>query len=122
YIRIDMEEDLLDRLLSGTLGALVENVGGLVLGDHYFSVEAKPSIDGTAVLTGSSQTGFVDVTGGDLRLVQDNIGRYYIAVTPNAPYRNIRITEHFPALVGTDQDGSTMKVYEACQEIGTDAC
>src|SRR5690606_36411060 len=82
YIRIAMEDDLLSRLLSGTLGTLVNTVGGLLLGDHYFSVEAKTAqTAGNTVLTGSSQAAFSDVTGGDLRIVQDNVGRYYIAVT-----------------------------------------
>ncbi|WP_210354485.1 Ig-like domain-containing protein [Sphingobacterium tabacisoli] len=122
YVRIDMEDNILDRLLSGTLGNLVGAVGGLVLGDHYFTVEAKTETGGTTVLTGSSANAFVGTTGGDLRIVQDNIGRYYIAITPNQAYKNIKITEHFPALVGTTKDGATMKIFEACREIGTDNC
>ncbi|MBE8720683.1 Ig-like domain-containing protein [Sphingobacterium pedocola] len=123
YVRIDMEDNLLPRLLSGTLGNLVNTVGGLLLGDHYFSIEAKTAqTGGTTVLAGSSQAAFVDVTGGDLRIVQDNIGRYYIAITPNADYKNIRITEHFPSLVGLTQDVASMKIFEACMEIGTDNC
>jgi len=123
YIRIDMEGNLLDRLVSGTLGTLVTNVGGLLLGNHYFSVEVKTAQSGgTSILNGSSSNGFVGTTGGDLRIVQDNIGRYYIAVTPNQPYKNIKITEHFPSLVGATQDGATMKIFEACHEIGIDKC
>lgn len=122
YIRIDMDGNLLGRLVSGTLGALVDNVGGLLLGDHYFTVEAKTAqTGGTSVLNGSSAVGFSGTTGGDLRIVQDNIGRYYIAVTPNQPYKNIKITEHFPALIGA-QEGATMKIFEACFEIGENAC
>ncbi|WP_164126252.1 Ig-like domain-containing protein [Sphingobacterium luzhongxinii] len=122
YVRIDMEDNILDRLLSGTLGNLVGAVGGLVLGDHYFTVEAKTETGGTTVLTGSSANAFFGTSGGDLRIVQDNIGRYYIAITPNQAYKNIKITEHFPALVGTTKDGATMKIFEACREIGTDNC
>lgn len=123
YIRIDMDGNLLGRLVSGTLGALVDNVGGLLLGNHYFTVEAKTAQSGgTSILNGSSASGFSGTTGGDLRVVQDNIGRYYIAVTPNQAYKNIKITEHFPSLVGTTQDGATMKIFEACHEIGVNAC
>ena len=123
YIRIDMDGNLLGRLVSGTLGALVDNVGGLLLGNHYFTIEAKTAqTGGTTVLNGSSASGFIGTTGGDLRIVQDNIGRYYIAVTPNQTYKNIKITEHFPSLVGTTQDGATMKIFEACHEIGVDNC
>ncbi|WP_270090017.1 Ig-like domain-containing protein [Sphingobacterium sp. SYP-B4668] len=121
YVRIDMEDNILDRLLSGTLGNLVGAVGGLVLGDHYFTVEAKTATGGTTVLTGSSANAFVGTTGGDLRIVQDNIGRYYIAITPNQAYQNIKITEHFPALVNT-KDAVSMKIFEACREIGLDNC
>ncbi|MGJ1388424.1 Ig-like domain-containing protein [Sphingobacterium spiritivorum] len=123
YVRIDMDGDLLGRLLSGTLGTLVNNVGGLLLGQHYFSVDAKTAqTGGTTVLTGSSQAGFTDVNGGDLRIVQDNAGRYYIAITPNAAYKNIRITEHFPALAGLTQNVASMKIFEACHEIGVNNC
>ncbi|SFJ65662.1 Ig-like domain-containing protein [Myroides guanonis] len=123
YIRVDMDGNLLGRLVSGTLGALVNNVGGLLLGNHYFTVEAKTSqTGGTTVLNGSSASGFSGTSGGDLRIVQDNIGRYYIAVTPNQAYKNIKITEHFPSLVGTTQDGATMKIFEACHEIGINNC
>ena len=123
YIRVDMDGNLLGRLVSGTLGTLVNNVGGLLLGNHYFTVEAKTSqTGGTTVLNGSSASGFSGTSGGDLRIVQDNIGRYYIAVTPNQAYKNIKITEHFPSLVGTTQDGATMKIFEACHEIGINNC
>ncbi|WP_189627907.1 Ig-like domain-containing protein, partial [Sphingobacterium griseoflavum] len=123
YVRIDMDGDILDRLLSGTLGTLVSNAGGLLLGNHYFSVEAKmTSSGGTPVLSGSSAAAFTDVLGGDLRIVQDNIGRYYIAITPNADYRYVRITEHFPSLVGATQDIASMRIYEACVEMGVDNC
>ncbi|MGJ1421893.1 Ig-like domain-containing protein [Sphingobacterium spiritivorum] len=123
YVRIDMDGDLLGRLLSGTLGTLVNNVGGLLLGQHYFSVDAKTAqTGGITVLTGSSQAGFTDVNGGDLRIVQDNAGRYYIAITPNAAYKNIRITEHFPALAGLTQNVASMKIFEACHEIGVNNC
>ncbi|WP_050767812.1 Ig-like domain-containing protein [Sphingobacterium spiritivorum] len=123
YVRIDMDGDLLGRLLSGTLGTLVNNVGGLLLGQHYFSIDAKTAqTGGTTVLTGSSQAGFTDVNGGDLRIVQDNAGRYYIAITPNAAYKNIRITEHFPALAGLTQNVASMKIFEACHEIGVNNC
>ena len=122
YVRIEMEGNILDRLVSGTLGNLVGAVGGLVLGDHYFTVEAKTATGGAPVLSGSSANAFVGTSGGDLRIVQDNIGRYYIAITPNQAYKNIKITEHFPALVGTTKDGATMKIFEACREIGTNNC
>lgn len=122
YIRIDMEGGVLEKLLGGTLGKLITTVGGLVIGNHYFEVEAKMSGSGTPVLKGSSQFGFLGTTGGDLRLVQDNIGRYYIAVTPTAPYKRIKISEHFPAIAGVTKNGASMKIFEACHEIGTDAC
>src|SRR5699024_8113933 len=42
YVRIDFEETILQALISGSLGNIVTGLlDGLILGDHYFEVEAK---------------------------------------------------------------------------------
>ncbi|WP_413511169.1 DUF11 domain-containing protein [Myroides odoratus] len=120
YIRIDMEAEIINKLVGGTLGGLVGGLTGILLGDHYFEVDAY---NGSSVVShATSQNGFssTTTTGGKTTLVQDKIGRFYIAVTPNQPYTSIKITNK----VGGIPNGAirTLKVYNMCREIGTDAC
>lgn len=119
YIRIDMEKEVLEKLLGGTLGQVVDGVLGLVIGKHYFDVKA---FDGATLVTESvSNNGFSSTTGGTVTLVQDNIGRYYIAVTPSAKYNSIKITNKSTSLLSTGKP-AVLKVYNMCREIGKDAC
>lgn len=120
YVRINYDEDVLDRLLGGSLGKLVGDLANdLLLGNQYFEVEAK---DGTTtVLSGDSSNAFEGLSNGAITLVQDNIGRYYIAITPDVDYDRVRITNHVVAVLATGKKAS-LDVYDACFEIGTDSC
>src|SRR5699024_1128177 len=120
YIRIDFDDGVLDALVSGNLGDVVADLlDGLALGDHYFTVEAKNDDD--IVLTGSSKE---DGTGAtdQIRIVQDALGRYYIAVTPDQDYNRIRITDVTNSALGLLAEPNTMNVYGMCTELSTDAC
>ncbi|MDM1346626.1 DUF11 domain-containing protein [Myroides marinus] len=120
YIRIDSDKEVLDALLSGSLGKLVNGIGGLLLGNHYFEVTAK-NAQGQSVLTGLSNDLFSGTASkGDIRIVQDNIGRYYIAITPNSDYKSIEVKNHTFGLLASDV--RMLKVYNLCREIGTDVC
>lgn len=118
YIRIDFDDDILNALVSGSLGNVVSGLlNGLVLGNHYFEVEVKDN--GTPILSGSSgSTGGTDA----IRVVQDAAGRYYIAVTPEDDYDSIRITDHTDSAVGLLAQPNTMNVYGMCTELSTDLC
>ncbi|WP_410878044.1 DUF11 domain-containing protein [Myroides sp. DW712] len=118
YIRIDTEGELLGNLLGGTLGNLLGGVVGALIGNHYFEVDAYEGAN--EVLHATSQNGIKTVRGGKMTLVQDTLGRYYIAVTPNVPYQSIKITNK----VSSIPNGAirTLKVYNMCREIGMDAC
>ncbi|MGG5577075.1 DUF11 domain-containing protein [Myroides sp. C15-4] len=118
YIRIDAETDLLNSLVGGTLGKLLGDVLGVVLGNHYFEIEAYNG--STLVSESTSANGFSSTTGGKMTVVQDRIGRYYLAVTPNQPYQSIKITNKVLSI----PNGAirTLKVYNMCREMGTDAC
>ncbi|MEC4113436.1 DUF11 domain-containing protein [Myroides pelagicus] len=120
YIRIDADKDMLNALLGGTLGKLIADLGGLVLGNHVFTVEAFNTA-GTSVLKSSSSTQFEGTTNGAVKLVQDNIGRFYIAVTPNQAYQSIVVSNSVSSLLPTGEI-RTLKVYNICTEIGTDLC
>lgn len=120
YVRINYDEDVLDRLLGGSLGKLVGDLtNSLLLGNQFFEVEAKNG--STSVLSRTSANAFEGTSNGAITLVQDNIGRYYIAITPNADYNRIRITNHVVALLATGKKAS-LDVYNACFDIGTDSC
>ncbi|AJH15727.1 DUF11 domain-containing protein [Myroides profundi] len=120
YIRIDAEKGMLNALLGGTLGDLIANVGGLVLGNHIFTVEAYNAA-GTSVLKSSSSNHFEGTSNGAVKLVQDNIGRYYLAVTPNQTYQSITVSNSVSSLLPTGEI-RTLKVYNMCTDIGTDLC
>lgn len=120
YIRIDFDDGVLGALVSGSLGNVVSGLlDGLALGDHYFKVEAKNADD--VVLEGSSKE---DGTGAtdQIRIVQDALGRYYIAVTPDQDYNRIRITDVTNSALGLLAEPNTMNVYGMCTELSTDAC
>ncbi|WP_417619862.1 hypothetical protein [Oceanihabitans sediminis] len=120
YVRINYDEDVLDRLVGGSLGKLVGDLANsLLLGNQYFEVEAKNGTN--TVLSRSSSNAFEGTSNGAVTLVQDNIGRYYIAITPNADYNRVRITNHVVALLSTGKKAS-LDVYNACFEIGTNPC
>lgn len=121
YIRIDTDSELLDNLVGGTLGSLLGGVVGALIGNHHFEVDAYADpTDATSILHASSQNGIKTSRGGKMTLVQDNIGRYYIAVTPNLPYQSIKITNKLSSIAnGAIRE---LKVYNMCREIGTDVC
>lgn len=120
YVRINYDEDVLDRLLGGSLGKLVGDLtNSLLLGNQFFEVEAKNGAN--TVLTRTSSDAFEGTSNGAVTLVQDNIGRYYIAITPDVAYDRVRITNHVIALLATGKKAS-LDVYNACFEIGTDVC
>ncbi len=120
YVRVDYDKDVLDRLLGGSLGKIVTDLtNSLLLGNQYFEVEAKN--DATSVLKESSSGAFEGKANGVVTLVQDKIGRYYLAITPNKSYNRIRITNHVKAVLATGKKAS-LDVYNACFEIGNDAC
>lgn len=120
YVRINYDEDVLDRLLGGSLGKLVGVLANdLLLGNQYFEVEAKNG--NSSVLKEKSSDAFEGTADGVVTLVQDDIGRFYIAITPDSDYDRIRITNHVDAVLATGKKAS-LDVYNACFEIGTDSC
>ncbi|WP_150452045.1 hypothetical protein [Arenibacter lacus] len=120
YVRVNYDQDVLDRLLGGSLGKLVGDLANsLLLGNQFFEVEANNG--DTNVLTATSSDAFEGTSNGVVTLVQDNIGRYYIAITPNADYNRVRITNHVVAVLPTGKKAS-LDVYNACFEIGTESC
>jgi len=120
YVRIGYDEDVLQRLLGGSLGKLLSDLGNnLLLGNQYIQVEAFH--DATLILDEKSSNVFEGISGGEVKIVEDNIGRPYLAITPFSDYNSIRITNHVTAVLPTGKKAS-LDVYNACFEIGQDPC
>ncbi|MDM1406190.1 DUF11 domain-containing protein [Myroides sp. DF42-4-2] len=120
YIRIDMEPEIISKLLGGTLGKLIDNVAGLLIGNHYFEVDVFDGTNPSPIAHTVSNDGFISTTGGKMTVVQDKIGRYYLAVTPSQAYKSIKITNKVSGIPnGEIRD---LKVYNMCREIGADPC
>ncbi|WP_215223116.1 Ig-like domain-containing protein [Echinicola shivajiensis] len=103
YIRVDAEGNLLDVLLGGNLGELLGSVLGIVaLGEQEIIVTAKNG--STDVYSRSSQDGFnIDRA----RVITDAQGNYYIAITPNANYDRINISNQSLSLLGLGDEVNT---------------
>src|SRR5690606_20374445 len=116
YVKIDFDPALLDALLGGELGdGLAGLLGSVILGDHFFNVEAR--MGGSSVLSGSSKDEF---TSDRLRLIINSAGDYLLAITPDKAYDRIYIEDVTSALLlGTT---NTMDVYYAYYNTGTDPC
>ncbi|SMP36074.1 DUF7507 domain-containing protein, partial [Algoriphagus winogradskyi] len=118
YVRIEFENDELNALLGGSLGSdLADLLGSVALGDHYFTVTPKTA-GGTDIYTASSATGFGNQ---DVRVVQDESGRFYIAFTADQAYQSVRIDHYLAALIGLDNT-ATMHVFSMCRETEFDLC
>ena len=117
YIRIDFDEEVLTRLLNGSVGNLVGDVvDNTVFGRHFFTVEVKNN--GNPVVSGSSRNAFFE---RPMRIVQDKNNHFYVEVIPNSPYNSIRITETLSSIAGFGKS-STMNVYHVCSSTGFENC
>jgi len=121
YIRIGYEEEILNALLAGSLGGLVNDLlNGVALGDHYFNVIVKDE-NGNEVVTGSSRDLF-DEANGQIRLVQDTKGRYYLEIRPTVAYQSVRLEDHTTALLGALSSEGHLDVYGMCHTPTTFEC
>ena len=120
YLRVDMGDNgLLSGLLNGSVGGLLGGVlDNVLFGNHYFTIDVYDNPVSAPVLSGSSANGF---NGKPIKVVQDKFGKYYVAITPGTAYKSVKITEHFPSLVGAEAS-RTMKVYGLCYSTGSAAC
>ncbi|MBW3520140.1 hypothetical protein [Flavobacterium sp. NKUCC04_CG] len=119
YIRIDTDATLLQSLLAGSVGGVIGKVlGNVVLGNHYFKVELLAANDAT-VISGSSEDGFANIID-QIRIVQDNKGRYYIAITAKLAYKSVKITDSTSGLL-LGQENS-LQIYGMCYETDFSGC
>ncbi len=119
YLRIDTDATLLESLLAGSVGGVVGKIlGNVVLGDHYFRVDLRGA-DGLIKLSGTSANNFT-AASDQIKIVQDNKGRYYIAITSKVDYKSVRITNTTSSLlVGQQND---IHIYGMCYETDFSGC
>lgn len=122
YMKIETDDDLLSGLLAGTLGSLVSDVLGLVLqGNQEFTVQVK-DVGGNVVLSGNSANAST-FSGERLKVVTNNNGEIYLAITPSQSYQSVLITNKVGSLLGLGSKRK-MRVYDpyyymtpvSCQE------
>ncbi|MDR7132628.1 adhesin/invasin, partial [Algoriphagus sp. 4150] len=119
YMRIDAEDGLLNALLGGSIGGVLSDLlNTVILGNHYFDVKAIDA-GGNELFTASSANSFNGLND-QVKIVQDALGRYYLAITPNADYNSIRIEDHTGGgLFGQD---NSINIYGLCYDEGAEAC
>ncbi|MCE7053263.1 hypothetical protein LZF95_01155, partial [Algoriphagus sp. AGSA1] len=119
YMRIDSEDGLLNALLGGSIGGVLSDLlNTIALGNHYFNVIAN-DVNGNELFTASSANSFNGLND-QVKIVQDALGRYYLAITPNADYNSIRIEDHTDAvLLGQE---NSINIYGLCYDAGAEAC
>ncbi|UPQ78476.1 gliding motility-associated C-terminal domain-containing protein [Flavobacterium azooxidireducens] len=98
FVKIQTDDNLLPALLGGSLGGLLSDVvGGILIGNQEFTVQAKNG--GSVVLEGNSQI-ISQFSTNRLRIVVNKDNDYFIAITPNQSYDRIRLTNRVGSLVG----------------------
>jgi len=119
FVKIQTQDNLLPLLLGGSLGGLLSDVlGGVLIGNQEFTIQAKN--DNNVLLQGDSQ----DVGEFDterLRVVTDQTGDFYIAITPAQPYNRIRVRNRIGSLLGL-LNTRTLQVFESYYITGFDDC
>ncbi|PVW12833.1 Ig-like domain-containing protein [Marixanthomonas spongiae] len=99
FVRIDFDNDVLNSLLGGSLGNLLADVlGNVILGNHYFDIEAR-YFDGNSSNTVFSSTSRIPPSNARYRIVKDADSNFYIAITPDEDYNRIYIEDNTDALL-----------------------
>lgn len=98
FVRIETQDNILSSLVGGTLGNLLSGITGVALvGNQEFTIQVK---NGSSVVLSGNSTNPISFSGERLKVVLDQNGHTYLAITPNQPYQSIRITNFVGSLVG----------------------
>ncbi|MBD3581315.1 Ig-like domain-containing protein [Flavobacterium selenitireducens] len=119
YVKVRTDDNLLPALLGGSLGGLLSNVlGSVLIGNQEFTIQAKNN--GTVVLQGDSQD-IGEFATNRLRIVTDENGDFFIAITPAQAYNRIRLTNRIGSLLGLFNTRN-LDVYDAFYIATADNC
>lgn len=119
YVKVQMDDNILNSLLGGSIGNLLATTVGVALtGNQEFVVDVKNN--GSSVLSGSSWIPS-QFSGERLKIVVNKYSETFIAITPDQPYNSIRITNQLGSLVGLSTI-KKMRVYGAYYVNGSVDC
>ncbi|MFC6096264.1 gliding motility-associated C-terminal domain-containing protein [Flavobacterium qiangtangense] len=119
YVKIQTDDNLLPSLLGGSLGGLLSDVlGGVLIGNQEFTVQAKNN--NNVLLQGDSQD-IGEFATERLRIITDETGDFYIAITPAAPYNRIRVRNRLGSVLGLFNTRA-LRVFESFYVSGNDPC
>ncbi|MCY1483333.1 hypothetical protein D3C87_268560 [compost metagenome] len=119
YVKIQTDENLLPALLGGSLGNLLSNVlGAVLIGNQEFTVQAKNG--NSIILQGDSQD-IGEFATERLRIVTDETGAFFIAITPSQPYNRIRLRNRIGSLLGLFNT-KELGIYDAFYISDADNC
>lgn len=119
FIKVEMDDNILNSLLGGSIGNLLATTVGVALtGNQEFVIDVKNN--GTTVLSGSSWIPS-QFSGERLKVVVNKYSETFIAITPDQPYNSIRITNQLGSLIGLSTI-KKMRVYGAYYINGNVDC
>ena len=119
YVKIQTQDNLLPTLLGGSLGGVLSSVlGNVLIGNQEFTVQAK---NGTNVLLQGDSQDIGEFATERLRIVTDQTGDFYIAITPAQPYNRIRVRNRLGSLLGLFNTRN-LQVFESFYVTGFDDC
>ncbi|RYF69746.1 MAG: hypothetical protein EOO39_17005, partial [Cytophagaceae bacterium] len=119
YVKIQTDDNLLPALLGGSLGGVLADVLGTVLiGNQEFTIQAKNNT--SVVLQGDSQD-IGEFATNRLRIVTDENGDYFIAITPAQPYNRLRLSNRIGSVLGLFNTRN-LDVYDAFYISQPDNC
>lgn len=119
YVKVEVDTDLFNALLGGSLGGLLADVLNLVIGgEQVIEVQAR---NGTTVVAAAQTNDPSDFAGSVFKVVQDAAGNFYFAITPTSSYNRIRLINNPGAalLLGTFKD---LRVFDAFTVTSPDNC
>ena len=119
YVKIQTQDNLLPALLGGSLGGVLANVlGAVLIGNQEFTIQAK---NGNNVLLQGDSQDLGEFATERLRVVTDQTGDFYIAITPAQQYNRIRVRNRLGSLLGLFNT-RTLQVFESFYVSGSDDC
>lgn len=120
YIRIDTETGLFKAILGGALGNLLSDVvGGVLLGNQIISIQTQDE-NGNAIknyLSNNPQGAINGFNNNEIKVVINDLGETFLAITPNQNYKSIRIKNSMPSVLGLFNSANA-KLYGAYYNQG----
>ncbi|MDB2606163.1 gliding motility-associated C-terminal domain-containing protein [Zobellia sp.] len=119
FLKVETEDDILSSLSGGNLGNLLSDTTGVLLtGNQEFTAQALNEDD--FVLDESSEV-LNAFSSDEARVVIDENGDYFLALTPSESYDRIRLTNSVGSLVSYGET-KNLDVYGAFYGIGDKPC